>query len=161
MVSSPNDFLLLEFDLEPMDIITVTTSLPSEIPSSDVTTLEGYTSKLVNEMCTNSCAHLLNVESISYDVESSKNDSISKKNKSIELLDGMNDLWKPLNKLVTKVDTLDDSKVLVPKFISSSPLINLYDYENDDDDDNEEEDDENVTSLEVKEHKASNQNALQ
>uniref|UniRef100_M1DH85 Uncharacterized protein n=1 Tax=Solanum tuberosum TaxID=4113 RepID=M1DH85_SOLTU len=130
-----------------MDIITVTTSLPSEIPGSDVTTLQGYTSK--------------KVESISYVVESSKNDSSSKENKSIEPLDRMNDLWKPLNKLVTKVDTLDDFKVLVPKFISSSPLINFDDYENDDDDDNEEEDNENVTLLEVKEHKVSKQNALQ
>ncbi|WMV45471.1 hypothetical protein MTR67_038856 [Solanum verrucosum] len=80
------------------------------------------------------------VESIAYDVEYSKNDSISKKNKSIEPLDGMHDLWKPLNKLVTKVDTLDNSKVPVRKFISSSPLINLDDYENEDDDDNEEKD---------------------
>ncbi|KAG5585290.1 hypothetical protein H5410_045724 [Solanum commersonii] len=56
----------------------------------------------------------------------------------------MNDFWKPLNKLVTKVDTLDNSKVPVPKFISSSPLINLDDSENEDDDDNEEEDDDNV-----------------
>ncbi|KAH0634830.1 hypothetical protein KY284_037616 [Solanum tuberosum] len=31
-----------------MDIITVTTSLPSEIPGSDVTTLQGYTSKEIS-----------------------------------------------------------------------------------------------------------------
>ncbi|KAH0633048.1 hypothetical protein KY284_035834 [Solanum tuberosum] len=80
------------------------------------------------------------VQSIAYDVEYSKNDSISKKNKSIEPLDGMHDLWKPLNKLVTKVDTLDNSKVPVPKFISSSPLINLDDYENEEDDDKAEKD---------------------
>ncbi|KAH0633109.1 hypothetical protein KY284_035895 [Solanum tuberosum] len=49
------------------------------------------------------------VESIAYAVEPSKNDSIPKKNKSIEPLEGMNDLWNPLNKLVTKVDTLDNS----------------------------------------------------
>ncbi|KAG5585550.1 hypothetical protein H5410_045984 [Solanum commersonii] len=42
----------------------------------------------------------------------------------------MNDFWEPLNKLVTKGDTLENSKDLVPKFISSTPLINLDDYEN-------------------------------
>uniref|UniRef100_M1DYV6 WD-40 repeat family protein n=1 Tax=Solanum tuberosum TaxID=4113 RepID=M1DYV6_SOLTU len=36
----------LETDLEPMDINTVAISLPSEISSSDVTTLEGHTSKV-------------------------------------------------------------------------------------------------------------------
>lgn len=36
----------------------------------------------------------------------------------------MNYLWEPLNRFVTE-DTLDNSEVPVPKFISSSPLINL------------------------------------
>ncbi|KAH0661400.1 hypothetical protein KY284_026331 [Solanum tuberosum] len=69
------------------------------------------------------------VESIVYADESSKNDSISEINKSIEPLDGMNDL------LVTKGVTLDNSNKLsktrerVPKFIDRTPLINLDDYE--------------------------------
>ncbi|WMV45481.1 hypothetical protein MTR67_038866, partial [Solanum verrucosum] len=71
------------------------------------------------------------VESIAYVAKSSKNDSILKKNKSTKPMDGMNDLWEPLNKLVTKGDTLDNSEDPVPKFISSTPLINLDDYEND------------------------------
>ncbi|KAG5585553.1 hypothetical protein H5410_045987 [Solanum commersonii] len=72
----------------------------------------------------------MKVESIAYANESSKNDSISKKDKSVEPFDGMNDLWEPLNKLVTKGDTLDNSKDPIPKFINSIPLMNLDDYEN-------------------------------
>ncbi|KAG5630506.1 hypothetical protein H5410_002223 [Solanum commersonii] len=101
------------------------------------------------------------VESIGYAVESSKNDGISKKNKSIEPLDGMNDLWEPLNNLVTKGDTLDNSKESVPKFISSTPLINLDNYENEDDNDDEEEDEEYVPSPKVKENKVSKQSVVQ
>ncbi|KAH0665091.1 hypothetical protein KY285_026297 [Solanum tuberosum] len=73
--------------------------------------------------------HSKSVESIVYVDESSKNDSISEINKSIEPLDGMNDL------LVTKGVTLDNSNKLsktrerVPKFIHRTPLINLDDYE--------------------------------
>ncbi|KAH0657818.1 hypothetical protein KY289_026566 [Solanum tuberosum] len=44
------------------------------------------------------------VESIAYDDESSKNDSISKKNKSIEPLDGMNDLSQAREKVPKDVN---------------------------------------------------------
>ena len=91
---------------------------------------------------------------------SPQNMIVYKRKKSIEPLDGMNDLWKPLNKLGTKINTLKNSKVPAQKFISSSPLINLDDYENEDDNDNEEEDDENLTLPNVKEHKVSKQNIL-
>ncbi|WMV08418.1 hypothetical protein MTR67_001803 [Solanum verrucosum] len=101
------------------------------------------------------------VQSIGYAAEFSKNDCISKKNKSIEPLDEMNDLWEPLNKLVTKGDTLDNSKESVPKFISSTPLINLDDYENEDENDDEEEDEEYVPSPKVKEYKFNKQNVVQ
>ncbi|XP_049347865.1 E3 ubiquitin protein ligase DRIP2-like [Solanum verrucosum] len=101
------------------------------------------------------------VESIGYVVESSKNNGISKKNKSIEPLDGMNDLWEPLNNLVTKGDTLDNSKESVPKFISSTPLINLDDYENEDDNDDNVEEEEYVPSPKVKENKVSKQSVVQ
>ncbi|KAG5585289.1 hypothetical protein H5410_045723 [Solanum commersonii] len=37
---------------------------------------------------------------------------------------------EPLKKLVTKGDTLDNSKDPYPKLITSTPLINLDDYEN-------------------------------
>ncbi|KAK6803093.1 hypothetical protein RDI58_000877 [Solanum bulbocastanum] len=73
----------------------------------------------------------------------------------------MNDLWEPLNKLVTKGGTLDNSKESVPKFISSTPLINLDDYENEDDNDDEEEDEEYVPSPNFKEHKVTKQNVVQ
>ncbi|KAG5580908.1 hypothetical protein H5410_051535 [Solanum commersonii] len=101
------------------------------------------------------------VESIVYADESSKNDSISKKNKCIETLEGMNDLWEPLNKLVTKGDTSNYSKVPVPKFICRTPLINLDDYENEDDNDEEEEDGEYVPSPKFKKHKVNKPNVLQ
>ncbi|TMW91545.1 hypothetical protein EJD97_014217, partial [Solanum chilense] len=116
---------------------------------------------LVNENCTNTCDHLLKVESISYTAESSKNNGISKKNKIFESLDGMNDLWDPLNKLVTKGHTLDNSKESAPKFISSNPRITLDDYENEDDNDDDEEDDEYMPSPKVKEHKVTKQNVVQ
>uniref|UniRef100_A0A3Q7EDD4 Uncharacterized protein n=1 Tax=Solanum lycopersicum TaxID=4081 RepID=A0A3Q7EDD4_SOLLC len=116
---------------------------------------------LVNENCTNTCDHLLKVENIGYTAESSKNNGISKKNKNFESLDGMNDLWDPLKKLVTKGDTLDNSKESAPKFISSNPLITHDDYENEDDNDEEEEDEEYVPSSKVKEHKVTKQNAVQ
>ena len=63
--------------------------------------------------------------------------------------------------MVTKVYTLDNSKGPVPKFISSSPLINHDDFENEDDYDNEEEDDQNVTSPKLKEHKVIKKHVLQ
>lgn len=85
---------------------------------------------------------------------------VYKRKKSIEPLDGKNELWKPLNKLGTKTNTLKNSKVPIQKFISSSPLINLDDYENEDDNDNEEEGDENLTLPKVKEHKVSKQNII-
>ncbi|XP_049406409.1 E3 ubiquitin protein ligase DRIP2-like [Solanum stenotomum] len=98
--------------------------------------------------------HKQQVESIAYAAESSK------KNKSIEPLDGINDLWEPLNKLVTKGDTLDNSEEPVPKFISSTPQFNLDNYENEEDNDDDEEDDEYVPSPNVKEHKVRQQNAV-
>ncbi|WMV47883.1 hypothetical protein MTR67_041268 [Solanum verrucosum] len=98
--------------------------------------------------------HKQQVESIAYVVESSK------KNKSIEPLDGINDLWEPLNKLVTKGDTLDNSEDPVPKFISSTPQFNLDDYENGEDNDDDEEDDEYVPSPKVKEHRVRQQNVV-
>ncbi|KAH0640367.1 hypothetical protein KY285_036953 [Solanum tuberosum] len=99
--------------------------------------------------------HKQQVESIAYVVESSK------KNKSIEPLDGINDLWEPLNILVTKGDTLDNSEEPVPKFISSTPQFNLDDYENgEDNDDDDEEDDEYVPSPKVKEHRVRQQNVV-
>ena len=55
-----------------------------------------------------------------------------------------------MNKLVTIVDTLDNSKDQFPKFIRSTPLISLDDYENKDGDDNKKIDHDNVTSPEVK-----------
>lgn len=102
----------------------------------------------MNEKCSNSCDHLLKVESIAYATESSK------KNKSVKPLDEMNDLWEPLNNLVTK------SEEPVPKFISNTPIINLEDYENEDDNDDDEEDDEYVPSPKVKEQKVRQQNVV-
>ncbi|KAG5630499.1 hypothetical protein H5410_002216 [Solanum commersonii] len=67
------------------------------------------------------------VESSVYAAESSKNDSISKKNKSIEPLDRMNDLSK--------------ARERVPKFFDRTPLINLDDYEIKEGDDDEDDDD--------------------
>ncbi|KAH0635016.1 hypothetical protein KY284_037802 [Solanum tuberosum] len=98
--------------------------------------------------------HKQQVESIAYAAESSK------KNKSIEPLYGINDVWEPLNKLVTKGDTLDNSEEPVPKFISSTPQFNLDDYENEEDNDDVEEDDEYVPSPTVKEHKVRQQNVV-
>ncbi|KAK4357069.1 hypothetical protein RND71_022679 [Anisodus tanguticus] len=96
------------------------------------------------------------VETTPYGAESSKNDIISKKNKSTEPLDGMNDLWEPLNTLVTKGVTLPNSNKSkstepVPNF---TPLINL-------DDEDDDEDEEYVPSPKTREHKVSKTNVVQ
>ncbi|KAJ8549094.1 hypothetical protein K7X08_032801 [Anisodus acutangulus] len=97
------------------------------------------------------------VESTPYAAESSKNDTISKKNKSIEPLDGMHDLWEPLNTLVTKGVALPNSNKSksiepVPNF---TPLINL-----DDEDEDDEDDEEYVASPKTREHKVSKTNVV-
>ncbi|KAK4361586.1 hypothetical protein RND71_020538 [Anisodus tanguticus] len=97
------------------------------------------------------------VESTPYAAESSKNDTISKKNKSTEPLDGMHDLWEPLNTLVTKGVALPNSNKSksiepVPNF---TPLINL-----DDEDEDDEDDEEYVASPKTREHKVSKTNVV-
>ncbi|KAM3356486.1 putative E3 ubiquitin protein ligase DRIPH isoform X1 [Capsicum galapagoense] len=88
--------------------------------------------------------HKQQVESSTNAAESSKNDRISKKNRSVKPLDGMNDLWEPLHKLVTKGVTLDLNsnkskfKEPVPKFTTPIP-INLDDDEDENGDDDEED----------------------
>ncbi|KAJ8538305.1 hypothetical protein K7X08_014845 [Anisodus acutangulus] len=101
-------------------------------------------------------------ESTPYAAESSKNDAISKKNKSTEPLDGMNDLWEPLNTLVTKGVTLPNSNISksiehVPNF---TPLIDLND-EDEDEDEEDDDDEEYVPSPKTREHKVSKTNAVQ
>ncbi|KAJ8547280.1 hypothetical protein K7X08_010866 [Anisodus acutangulus] len=96
------------------------------------------------------------VETTPYGAESSKNDIISKKNKSTEPLDGMNDLWEPLNTLVTKGVTLPNSNKSksiepVPNF---TPLINL-------DEEDDDEDEECVPSPKTRELKVSKTNVVQ
>ncbi|XP_059317422.1 E3 ubiquitin protein ligase DRIP1-like isoform X1 [Lycium ferocissimum] len=101
------------------------------------------------------------VESAAYAAESSKNDTISKKGKGTEPLDGMNDLWEPLNTLVTdKGVTLANSNKSkftepVPNF---TPLFNLYDEDEEDDD--EKDDEEYVPSPKTRERKVSKQNIV-
>ncbi|KAM3249160.1 putative E3 ubiquitin protein ligase DRIPH isoform X1 [Capsicum annuum] len=109
--------------------------------------------------------HKQQVESSANAAESSKNDRISKKNRSVKPLDGMNDLWEPLHKLVTKGVTLDLNsnkskfKEPVPKFTTPIP-INLDDDEDENGDDDE-EDEEYVPTRKIKEHKVGKQNVVQ
>ncbi|KAM3326678.1 E3 ubiquitin protein ligase DRIP2 [Capsicum chacoense] len=103
--------------------------------------------------------HKQQVESSAYAAESSK------KNKSVKPLDGMNDLWEPLHKLLTKGATLDlnsnksKSKEPVPKFTTPIP-INLDDDEDENGDDDE-EDEEYVPTRKIKEHKVGKHNVVQ
>ncbi|XP_059317394.1 E3 ubiquitin protein ligase DRIP2-like isoform X1 [Lycium ferocissimum] len=102
------------------------------------------------------------VESAACATESSKNDTISKKNKSTEPLDGMNDLWEPLNTLVTNkgltLANSNKSKSSEP-VANFTPLINFNDKdeEKDEDDDGDEE---YVPCPKTREHKVSKQNIV-
>ncbi|XP_015161866.1 E3 ubiquitin protein ligase DRIP2-like [Solanum tuberosum] len=103
-------------DLSPHPPAPVVVATSSRRKEKSISSLVNTTPLVVDDQVSNQD----NVESIGYAVESSKNDGISKKNKSIEPLDEMNDLSEPLNKLVTKGDTLDNSKESVP---SSSVVL--------------------------------------
>lgn len=61
-------------------------------------------------LCVSNYTKFVKVETTSYAAESSNNNTISKKNKIIEPLDGNKDLYEPLKKFVTKGDTLNKSK---------------------------------------------------
>ncbi|CAN4091197.1 unnamed protein product [Withania somnifera] len=86
----------------------------------------------------------------------------SKRDKSREPFDGMNDLWEPLNKLVTKAVTLDSSN----KSKSKEPVLKLItpvliNLDDDAEDDIDEEDEEYVPSPKTKEHKVREQHVVQ